>query len=144
MSEQSSKSPQVVPKAPAEAAADDASRTKSSGRAAFDSRGNAVWEWKSETGHFRREVSTKRLKKLEASELTLEKTAIAKKPEGMTAAAKELPCGGFNPYDTGKPGAAKPIARPQSAARPRPRPAVVAPPARKNVLQRLRALIDRK
>ena len=47
----------------------DASRTKESGRAVFDSGGRSSWEWKTETGNFSREISTKRLKLLEASDL---------------------------------------------------------------------------
>ena len=34
---------------------------KPSGRVAFDERGNATWEWQSETGRFRRDIDTERL-----------------------------------------------------------------------------------
>ena len=37
---------------------------KPSGRVAFDERGNATWEWQSETGRFRRDIDTERLRKM--------------------------------------------------------------------------------
>ena len=37
---------------------------KPSGRVAFDERGNATWEWQSETGRFRRDIDTERLGKI--------------------------------------------------------------------------------
>jgi hypothetical protein len=73
---------------------------KSSGRVTFDSRGNSVWEWKSEeTGKYSRDVSTQRLKKLEAPELSIEETARVKKLDGLSLQDEPLPGGGFNPYD---------------------------------------------
>ena len=37
---------------------------KPSGRVAFDERGNAAWEWQSETGRFDRDIDTERLRKI--------------------------------------------------------------------------------
>ena len=37
---------------------------KPSGRVAFDERGNATWEWQSETGRFDRDIDTGRLRKI--------------------------------------------------------------------------------
>jgi len=71
-----------------------------SGRVTFDSRGNSVWEWKAEeTGKYSRDVSTQRLKKLEATDLSIEETAKVKQPEGLSLADERMPGGGFNPYD---------------------------------------------
>jgi hypothetical protein len=78
---------------------------KQSGRVAYDSKGNPVWEWQTSTGVFGRNVSTQRLKKLEAK-LSLEETqpVPAQKPKGLALQdAERLPGGGMNPYDTGGP-----------------------------------------
>ena len=37
---------------------------KPSGRVAFDERGNATWEWQSESGRFRRDIDSERLRKI--------------------------------------------------------------------------------
>ncbi len=95
-------------------AADD---RKQSGRVGRDARGNAVWEWESETGVYSRDVSTQRLKKLEAKDLAFldtgsikksepasPKSPGAKKPLAVTETPKAgLPVkgSGFNPYDSG-------------------------------------------
>jgi hypothetical protein len=76
---------------------------KSSGRVAFDARGNPIWEWQLETGVYSRDVTTQKLKKLDLGELSLVDTGIHKKPTAEPEAAtirKALPGGGFNPYDT--------------------------------------------
>jgi hypothetical protein len=79
---------------------DDASRANGSGRAAFDHRGDAVWEWHTETGNFSRSVSTTRVQKLEAPELSIEKTFIAEKPEITPQEEDPASAGrGYNPYD---------------------------------------------
>lgn len=82
-----------------------------SGRVAYDSRGNPVWEWQLETGVYTRDVSTQKLKKLDLGELSLVDTGIhQKKSPGVDAGPKagggfnpyERPAGGgFNPYDKG-------------------------------------------
>jgi len=62
---------------------------KSSGRIAYDDRGNSVWEWQLETGVYSRDISTQKLKKLDLNDLSIADTAIQRQPSG----------GGFNPYD---------------------------------------------
>lgn len=94
---------------------------KQSGRVGRDARGNAVWEWESETGVYSRDVSTQRLKKLEAKDLafldtgSMEKTdpgspnspeakktlAVSKNPSAGTRAKESE----FNPYDSAGRGA---------------------------------------
>lgn len=80
---------------------------KRSGRVAFDSRNNPVWEWQLETGVYSRDVSTQKLKKLDLGDLSIAESAIQKRPPGLEDAAGEkgklarpLPGGGFNPYDS--------------------------------------------
>jgi hypothetical protein len=106
--------------------------TKSSGRVAFDSRGNPIWEWQLETGVYSRDVSTQRLKKLDLGDLSIAESAIQKQPAGLkeafaadgksAPAGKQdktsrapVPGGGFNPYDNStRPG---PNANPYDNAR---------------------------
>jgi len=81
---------------------------KRSGRVAFDSRGNPVWEWQLETGVYSRDVSTQKLKKLDLGDLSIAETARHKKPSGLedpqspaVTGHNERPSGGgFNPYDS--------------------------------------------
>jgi hypothetical protein len=73
--------------------------SRRSGRVAYDSRGNTVWEWQLETGVYTRDVNTQRLKKLDLGELSLADTAINKKPVSSGKPAPQ-PGGGFNPYDS--------------------------------------------
>jgi len=74
---------------------------KQSGRVAYDSKGNPIWEWETSTGVFDKNVSTQRLKKLEAT-LSLEETQPVPKPKTLSVQEPErLPGGGVNPYDTG-------------------------------------------
>lgn len=80
-------------------------QSQQSGRVAFDARGNPIWEWQTETGKFGRNVSTQRLKKLEAKDLAIVDTVSVPKPKPKGLAIEEpgtLPGGGVNPYDTGK------------------------------------------
>lgn len=117
---------------------DDPSRTKSSGRPAFDSRGNAVWEWKTETGQFSVDINTQRLKKLEAPELSLEDTTRIKKAEKHAKKPDPNVDIGFNPYDRGA--ASVPQKTPSTS-----KPAAPAP-ARKPVkdLKRLQEWMEMK
>jgi hypothetical protein len=92
--------------------ADDAASAAegASGRVGFDSRGNAVWEWRTADHGFVRDGSTSLVRKLELSHLSIESTGIAKRRlapqiERTAAAASAPPAlpmgtgGGFNPYD---------------------------------------------
>lgn len=87
----------------------DKSDTQQSGRVAFDARGNPIWEWQTSTGKFDRNVSTQRLKKLEAKDLTLMDTAsVVPRPKKLTLdEPAHMPGGGVNPYDSLLPGQAR-------------------------------------
>jgi hypothetical protein len=113
--------PRVTPPVAKDSAAETPS-AHPSGRAKFDSRGNAVWEWQTEDGEFSTDVSTQRIKKLEAPELSIEETARVRK---LGSTCKDTDHG-FNPYDHAvsrgakDPDAKKQIAPPvKSAAEPR-------------------------
>lgn len=92
---------------------DEKGEAKQSGRVAFDGRGNSVWEWQTATGKFDRNVSTQRLKKLEAKDLSLMDTAsIVPNPSGLSmenTTHMRMPGDGTNPYDSALP--AKPSTR---------------------------------
>lgn len=100
------------PRTPPPPSADDGKR---SGRAGLDERGNSVWEWQLETGVYSRDISTQKLRKLDLGDLSIAETASHQRPAGLdekdTAkdkekAKRELPGGGFNPYDNSAAGAA--------------------------------------
>jgi len=74
---------------------------QNSGRVAFDARGNPVWEWETSTGVYDKNVSTQRLKKLQAPDLSLEQTQPVTKNKGLSIEQLDLPGGGKNPYDSG-------------------------------------------
>jgi len=89
---------------------------KQSGRVTFDAKGNPVWEWQTSTGVFEQDVSTQRLKKLEAPELSLAATqpipTLGGKSSGKTtggnpgkpaSSGKSKEDTGFNPYDSNAP-----------------------------------------
>ena len=83
---------------PDAAAADD----QRSGRISYDERGNAVWEWKLETGVYSRDINTQRLRKLELNDLSIADTAKHARPPGLSGqetGSPPMPGGGFNPYD---------------------------------------------
>lgn len=121
---------------------------------AFDARGNPVWEWRTVDGQFQKDASTTLIASLEASELSLETTAIVKAQGSADAKKAGLPCGGFNPYDSG--GVAAPAAPAAPAVKAAPvarRPAPQRPvaqsaasPERKapGLLQRLQSWVDGK
>jgi hypothetical protein len=117
---------------------------KSSGRPTFDSRGNAVWEWKTETGQYSVDVSTQRLKKLEAPELSLDETVRIKKLGGLGLQDGAMPGGGFNPYERATP-ANKKAAGPNAPSVPQKKPASAQEP-RKPVkdLKRLQEWMEMK
>lgn len=78
------------------------SSSGTSGRVAFDARGNPIWEWQTSTGVYERDVSTQRLKKLQAEELSIADTQSLKKPTDLALdEPTQLPGGGMNPYNTG-------------------------------------------
>lgn len=90
-------------KKPDDLPAEPKPQSKSSGRVAFDARGNPIWEWQLETGVYSRDVNTQKLKKLDLGELSLVDTGTYKKPSPKPEAPtirKAMPGGGFNPYDS--------------------------------------------
>ncbi len=88
-----------------EAGASPSAEENKTGRVKFDERGNAVWEWSVATGAFGREISTDRLKKLENSGLSLADDAPT--PLGLVQSNPLGAVKGYNPYDSGKLGAAQ-------------------------------------
>ncbi len=61
-----------------------------SGRIAFDDRGKAVWQWRTDTGTFKTDIDTKQVKALqEATDVTL-----GEEPAPLTKISD-------NPYSTG-------------------------------------------
>jgi hypothetical protein len=80
----------------------DKDSSKPSGRVAFDSRGNSIWEWQTEEpGKFSRDVNTHYIKKLEAPELSLDESSSAGKVERPETQSDDPRGSGFNPYDRG-------------------------------------------
>jgi hypothetical protein len=118
-----------------------------SGRVAFDSRNNPVWEWQLETGVYSRDVTTQKLKKLDLGDLSIAESAIQKRPPGLEDAVatekgkivRPLPGGGFNPYDSSvRPAGGDPFNKARAAVadkaaasvtRTPPRPAAARKPA---------------
>jgi hypothetical protein len=125
----------TAPAANTAKAAEGSREARTSGRVGFDSRGDAVWQWRQEDGHFRPEASTTRVQKLEAAELSLEPTMKVAQLAPPTPTQTELPCGGFNPYDRGA------LVAPTEDAAPVPKtkfPPIVAPPVDNRLSARLR------
>jgi len=150
MSQLFSKSNPGKPRDEAETEGLDAPGAAQSGRPAFDRRGTTVWEWQTATGTYSRDPSTTRVQRLQAPELSLEKTVIIKQPAIEEPKLNVAPCGGFNPYDHAPTTAkTRPIAAPPPVAmapakRPAPRPVAVPPPRPATLLGRLRALLPGK
>jgi hypothetical protein len=119
MSDPKDKDP--VKKPDPQPAADAPAATKSSGRVAFDARGNPIWEWQLETGVYSRDVSTQKLKKLDLGDLSIAETASHKRPPGLGEPEQSrkpvLPGGGFNPYDSGGKDVAQEGSNPYDNAR---------------------------
>ncbi len=103
-----------------------------------------MWEWKTETGRFSRDVSTTRVQKLHAPEFSIEQTVVAKKPDVVPAEESVSPGGGFNPYDRGVTAAARTGGRPAAVARPPSRPVARVQPPPTTAIGRLRAWLARK
>jgi hypothetical protein len=121
-------------------AATPASREMESGRVVFDPRGEAVWEWRTGEGQFQRDASTSVVKKLEAQELSLEATIIARKRHEDTSTKPAPSCGGFDPYDNGAgPARFRGTAKGPVPGRPPPRPAVNAPRTEPGLLEKLKS-----
>lgn len=76
-------------------------RTEKSGRVAFDERGNPIWEWRTDSGSFRRDIDTGKLKTLYSDQLSLTD------PGGEPL--------GFDPYNS----PSQPLGDPDSSAKPR-------------------------
>jgi|SoiMethySBSTD1v2_1073268.scaffolds.fasta_scaffold218133_1 hypothetical protein len=93
------KSKQPPDKSSATVGGRDAGTEKRSGRVAYDSRGNPIWEWQLETGVYSRDVSTQKLKKLDLGELSIAETAIQRRPAGLQEPPKRTADQGFNPYN---------------------------------------------
>jgi hypothetical protein len=51
-----------------------------SGRAAWDERGNSIWEWQTQPGVYTRDISDHQLQQLEASHLTLADNGASSSP----------------------------------------------------------------
>jgi hypothetical protein len=100
--------------------------SKRSGRAGLDERGNSVWEWQLETGVYSRDISTQKLRKLDLGDLSIAETASHQRPAGLgekdsvknqEKVKRELPGGGFNPYDNSSGGGSEGGGNPYDNAR---------------------------
>jgi hypothetical protein len=118
-----------------------ADENKRSGRAGVDERGNSVWEWQLETGVYSRDISTQKLRKLDLGDLSIAETASHQRPAGLgekdkdqDEAPRELPGGGFNPYDNARSGGeagGNPYDNARNFGRKLQQPASAAPAQRK-------------
>jgi hypothetical protein len=111
-------------KKPQDAPPEPTGSDKKSGRVAFDSKGNPIWEWQLETGVFSRDVNTQKLKKLDLGDLSIADSGVHPQPAGRGSQAQpSAPTptkparpqsggkpqssgkgGDFNPYDSGSTG----------------------------------------
>jgi hypothetical protein len=135
--------------------ADGLEREMTSGRVAFDSRGNAVWEWRTGDRQFSRDVNTTLVEKLGAPDLRLQTTRIAMgkvRLDGSPGAApaQGIPeSGNYNPYNHPAADIAHRSARGQPGAGPEAPRAVKARPTKpsetpRGFVRRLQGLIGRK
>jgi hypothetical protein len=138
--------PEDRPDPPNGAVEEDPSRIKTSGRTSFDARGNAVWEFRTETGQFTSDASTTVVRKLEDSGLAIEATAIVKKPEQPAAKVEATRVGGFNPYDRGVVPKERPVAQrpatPTRAGAPRQTAAPRSVKHVRSIADRIRDALD--
>ena len=140
------------------------SAPQSSGRATFDERGVAVWEWQVQTGSFDLNADSQKVRALTNVELSIAEPSTPRKPgykaEGFNPYAEPEPPArtgpqGRNPYSTG---AKRPENvsynphRPPPVVKPRPevaeqlakRPTPAAEPAKKGLLSSLFGRDDKK
>jgi hypothetical protein len=149
MSHRTDTSRRIAPTLPTSHAERGRQPDAASGRVAFDSRGNAVWEMRTADHRYVRDASTTLVRKLQSSQLSLETTVIVKKPEPLAQAQlqrqSELSAAtnvkhmapmveGGNPYNRGPSGAMKAHAR---TVRQAPRKTVPKPVVRQGLFERL-------
>lgn len=60
------------------------------GRVTFDSRGNAVWEWRTDDGEFHRDASTSMVRALQPVGLSIEATMRVKRPAAGPVAKDQM------------------------------------------------------
>jgi len=151
MSKAEKTSPQAAPVAPLTASGDATAREKTSGRVAFDARGNAIWEWRTGDRQYAREVSTTLVERLSVSDLKIATTAIVQALKGGKPAkdgkavdpsaprGRVEPSHSYNPYNL----SAAEVARSNPSKRLKPKSVVtrmVVRRPRKGLLQRLRGM----
>jgi hypothetical protein len=68
-----------------------------SGRATTDERGNSTWEWKTDTGSFKRDIDTQQLERLQNTGLSADTTGM---PSSFDPYNKGI--GPTNPEETAK------------------------------------------
>jgi hypothetical protein len=123
-------------------------REKTSGRVTFDSRGNAVWEWRTGEKEFAREVSTTLVQRLEASELGIATTAIIRKPgaegPGKPDQTPVVVVETYNPYNHPASDVAHGTGRRTKTATTPKKTVTTSRPNREGVLQRLQSWIAGK
>ena len=81
------------PGRPIDADTDDSNADTRSGRAVFDERGNAVWQWRDGTGEFSSDVDTTRVRAIQ--EATQEHLALSL---GSEKGPSAQPGNGLDPY----------------------------------------------
>jgi hypothetical protein len=109
------------------------------GKITHDSRGNAVWNWISESGKIAIDSTSRLLKRLDTSDLELEESDNAAAPQPGPAAAPGKPPpglqGGYDPYSSRTPSRTRPAATSVRRA-PQPRPAATSPARKPSFLAR--------
>jgi hypothetical protein len=144
MSDIKAQSPGSVPPASTDAVGNTPSSKGSSGRVAFNSDGDAVWEWKTENGQFSRDVSTTRLHKLQVPELSIEKTAVVEQLKDPSRNEPALPGGGYNPYERSTVKSVAQVTKKPAVVRSPSKPLVKPTEKPAAALARARAWLGRK